>query len=158
MRASLSQPLLLILLALAQLVPANALPAEQRLPLKAGNLEIFYGVIPAEVILGHPADHAERKMHGGAPARAGQHHLIVSVFDGRTGRRVTDAAISASVSEPGLARQRKPLESMTFAGAATYGNYFLMSATGPYRIEVEIRRQGSAAPVKTSFEYSHPRR
>jgi hypothetical protein len=127
-------------------------------PVKANGLEIFYGVIPAEVILGHPADHEERKMHGGPPTGPGQHHLIVSLFDARTGQRVTDAKIVGTVSERGLAPQRKPLESMTFAGTITYGNYFRMPPPGPYRIEVEIRRSGSTGPVKTSFEYSHPRR
>jgi hypothetical protein len=148
---------LLLLLAFAPVL-GNAVAAEQRQPLKAGDLEIFYGVIPAEAILGHPADHAERKMHDGVPRGAGQHHLIVSLFDGRTRERVTDATVRVRVTEPGLAPQRKTLEAMTIAGAITYGNYFRMSGSGPYRIEIEIIRPGSSSPVKTSFEYSHPRR
>jgi len=86
---------LLLLLAFALPVPGNAVAAEQRQPLKAGDLEIFYGVIPAEAILGHPADHAERKMHDGVPYGAGQHHLIVSLFDARTRQRLTDATVRA---------------------------------------------------------------
>lgn len=127
-------------------------------PIKADGLEIFYGVIPAEVIFGHPADHEERKMHGGPPARPGQHHLIVSLFDARTGRRLADAKIIGAVSEPGVVPQRKPLETMTFAGTITYGNYFRMTSPGPYRIELEIRRAGAARPVKVAFDHTHPRR
>jgi len=149
---------LLLLLAFAAPMLGNAVAAEQRQPLKAGDLEVFYGVIPAETILGHPADHAERKMHDGLPRGAGQHHLIVSLFDARTRQRVTDANLRAQVTEPGLAPQRKTLEAMTIAGAITYGNYFRMSGSGPYRIEIEIIWPGSSSPAKTSFEYSHPRR
>jgi hypothetical protein len=47
---------------------------------------------------------------------------------------------------------------MTIASALTYGNYFRMSGSGPYRVEIEIIRPGSTGPVKTTFEYSHPRR
>jgi len=149
---------LLLLLAFAVPMLGNAVAAEQGQPLKAGDLEVFYGVIPAETILGHPADHTERKMHDGVPRGAGQHHLIVSLFDAHTRQRVTDATVQARVTELGLAPQRKTLEVMTIAGAITYGNYFRMSGSGPYRIEIEIIRPGSSSPVKTSIEYSHPRR
>jgi hypothetical protein len=149
---------LLLLLAFAPPMLGNTIAAEQRQSLKAGDLEIFYGVIPAEAILGHPADHAERKMHDGVPRGAGHHHLIVSLFDGRTRQRVTDATVRARVTEPGLAPQRKMLEAMTIAGAITYGNYFRMSGSGPYRIEIEISRAGAGRPSQASFEYSHPRR
>lgn len=135
---------LLLLFALALPAPGDAVAAEQRQPLKAGNLEIFYGVIPAEAIFGHPADHPERKMHDGIPGGSGQHHLIVSLFDARTRQRVTDASVRASVTEPGLAPQRKMLEAMTISGALTFGNYFRMSGPGPYRIESRsagLRRQ-----------------
>ena len=132
--------------------------AEPRQPLAADGLQIFYGVIPAEIILGHPGDHAERKMHGGVPGGRGQHHLIVSIFDGKNGQRITDAAVTAKVGELGLGVQERKLEPMPFANAMTYGNYFRMSAQGPYRVEIEIRRPGSTVLVKTSFEYSHPRR
>jgi uncharacterized NAD-dependent epimerase/dehydratase family protein len=132
--------------------------ADQRQPLLAGGLEIFYGVIPAEIILGHPADHDERKMHGGVPGGRGQHHLVLSLFDAKTRQRITDAAVTAKVSEPGLGAQRRKLEVMRMGEGTTYGNYFRMPAAGPYRIEVEILRPGSSVPVTTSFAYSHPRR
>jgi len=149
---------LLLLLAFAPPALGTAVAAEQRQPRRAGNLEVFYGVIPAEAILGHAEDHAERKMHEGVPRGASQHHLIVSLFDARTRERVIDATVRARVTEPGLASQRKSLEAMTIAGAMTWGNYFRMSGAGPYRIEIEIIRPGSTGPVKTAFEYSHPRR
>ena len=122
------------------------------------NIEVFYGVIPSQVLLTHPIEHAERKMHHGVPPGADQYHLIVSVFDERTKQRIVDADVSASISSAGLQVQRKKLESMEFAGAVTYGNYFRMPQTGPYRIVVDVKRVGSPRPVSTRFEYSHPRR
>ena len=126
-------------------------------PSPVGDIEVFYGVIPSQVILGHPVDHAERKMHGGIPVGADQYHLIVSLFDKRTQKRIVDADVSVRISAVGLPAQRKRLESMQFAGAETYGNYFHMPPLGPYRIEVDIRRPGAARSVSATFEYSHPR-
>lgn len=97
-------------------------------------------------------------MHGGAPSRKGQHHLIVSVFDAATRERIANAVVTARVGEIGLSVQEKKLEPMQFAGTATYGNYFTMAAPGPYRVELDIRRSGALQQAKTSFEYSHPRR
>ena len=127
-------------------------------PLRANGIEIFYGVIPAEIILGHPADHEERKMHGGAPRSSGQHHLVISIFDEKTRERVANASVTARVGEIGMSVQEKKLEPMQFADTATYGNYFRMTAPGPYRIEIEIRRSATGRPIRTTFEYSHPRR
>ena len=134
---------------------AHAQPAQ---PVRIGGMEMFHGVIPAEIILGHPQGHAERQMHGGVPKGAGQHHLLVSLFDSKSGQRIANAAVIAKVTEIGLGSQEKPLELMPFGGAITYGNYFRMSSPGPYRVDIEIRRPGLSVPVKTTFEYRHPRR
>lgn len=151
-------PLMLVcMIAPLGLVDAS-MAAETSQPMRFGGMEIFFGVIPAEILLGHPDAHEERRMHGGAPRRKGQHHLIVSVFDGTTRERIANAAVTARVGEIGLSIQEKKLELMQFAGTATYGNYFTMAAPGPYRVELEIRRSGDRQQVKTSFDYSHPRR
>jgi len=119
--------------------------------------EEIYGVIPAEIISGHPADHVERKMHGGVPRGSGQHHLVVSLFDVKTGRRIENAQVSARIGELGLTPQSKTLEPMQFAGTVTYGNFFTMTSPGPYRIEIDLRPHGGA-PARAVFEYRHPRR
>ena len=58
--------------ATALLAPAalSAAAAETAQVARVSGIDVFYGVIPAEIIAGHPADHAERKMHGGVPAKA----------------------------------------------------------------------------------------
>ena len=144
-------------LVLSALCMGFAIAAETGQVTRVNGIDVFYGVIPAEIINGHPADHPERKMHGGVPRGSRQHHLIVSLFDVKTGRRIENAGVSARVGEPGLAQQGKTLEHMQFAGTVTYGNFFTMTSPGPYRIEVEVRPHGGV-PAKAVFEYRHPRR
>jgi hypothetical protein len=129
--------------------------AEVRQPIVAGDIELFYGVMPAPVLLAHPSDHAERTMHGGARLSRNSYHLVVSIFDTKKRERIADAQVQASVSEPGLAPQTKPLQSMTMAGVITYGNYFTMSGAGPFRIMLDIKRPHGGAPVQTGFEHRH---
>jgi hypothetical protein len=124
----------------------------------AGNLAIYLGVLPAEMVRGHSPEHPEGKMHGGVPFAKRQHHIVVAVFDTEDGSRVTHAEVTARVGEIGLAQTKKKLERMAIDKTISYGNYFSMGSPGPYRIEIEIVRPGSTGAVKTSFEYSHPHR
>lgn len=135
--------------------PLSGTAAEVRQPIIAGDVEFFYGVIPASVLLGHPADHAERTMHGGVQVTRNTYHLVISLFDVKEHRRITDAQVQASISEPGLAPQTKPLQSMTMAGVVTYGNYFTMSGPGPFRITIDIRQPHGGPPAHASVEHRH---
>jgi len=142
------------------LLASATLSAQAVQPLRAGGIEIFYGVIPAAIILGHPDDHNERKMHGGTPAWGEQYHLIVTLFDSASKERIRDAQIMATVfnvRSPGkrLAGPLRRLEPMQVAGAASYGNYFNLPGPAPYRIELEIRRRGAVKTVKVPLEYRH---
>ena len=142
------------------LFASAALGGQAVQPLRADGIEIFHGVIPAEIILGHPEGHSERKMHGGSPAWGEQYHLVVTLFDSASKERIHDAEVKATVFDtrlPGkrLAGQQKRLEPMLFADAVSYGNYFNMPGPAPYRIELEIRRRGAAKTVKFPIEYRH---
>ena len=124
----------------------------------AGNLAVYLGVLPAEMVQGHSPEHPEGKMHGGVPSSRRQHHVVIALFDAKDGSRIGDASVKARVGEIGLAPVQEKLERMTIDKTISYGNYFSMGSSGPYRIEIEIIRPGSTGPVKTTFEYSHPRR
>lgn len=124
----------------------------------AGNVAVYLGVLPADMVLGHSLEHPEGKMHGGVPSAKRQHHVMVAIFGTKDGSRIGNAAVTARVTEVGLGSVEKKLELMTIDKAASYGNYFSMGSPGPYRIDIEIRRPDSTTPAKTSFEYSHPRR
>lgn len=115
-------------------------------------VSVYFGIVPAELVRGHPADHPESTMHGG-PA-IGDNHMVVALFDDKTRQRLTNVVVIARVTGDAKLDLRKPLEPMTMAGAASYGNYFNMTGTGPYRIEIEIAIPGKAKPVRATFTWA----
>jgi hypothetical protein len=122
-----------------------------------GGLVTYIGILPAQIVRGHSRAHPEAKMHNGAPTGRDHYHLVVAVFDASSGVRIDDAQVTAKVGEPGLASVEKRLEPMPIAGAMSYGNYFPMTAPGPYRIDVRVGRQASGKTVEVTFTYSRPR-
>ncbi len=118
---------------------------------------IYLGVLPSEMILGHPHSHTEAGMHGGVPAGEHSFHVTVALFDAATGKRITGAQVKARVSELALSGTEKTLEPMLIADTISYGNYFRMSGTGIYRIQVQVRRPGVARAIEAEFEYQHGR-
>jgi hypothetical protein len=120
-----------------------------------GNVKIYLGVIPAQIIFGHPPTHPEASMHGGPPVGDDDYHVIVSLFDARNGEPITHAVVRARVSEIGLLGDEKKLEPMNIAGTLTYGNYFKMEGGGPFRIRLDIRGPGEADQISAVFEHRH---
>ncbi len=133
---------------------AAALNPDQ--PIRLDGMELFFGIIPAEILRGHPSEHEERSMHGGVPRGKGVHHLLISVFDTKTRARITDATITCSVTELGMTTQHQKLEMMSFGGAVSYGNYFGMPNPGPYEIVVNVQRPSNSKPATARFRYWHP--
>lgn len=117
---------------------------------------VYLGVVPAEIVQGHPKEHTEAQMHGGPPDMRGRYHVMVALFEQATGERITDAQLTATVGALGLAGAEKKLERMIVAGATTYGNYFAMPNPGPYRIDISIRQPGKARDIQVVFDYNHP--
>jgi hypothetical protein len=120
-----------------------------------GNVAIYLGLLPAEMVRGHPVQHPESTMHGGSPATSGEYHVVVALFDAKTGARITSANVTARVAEVGLAGQEKTLQPMEIAGTETYGDYFKMVGNGPFRITVLIRLPGTSQDIKAEFEHRH---
>lgn len=114
----------------------------------------YYGVVPSEIIGTHPPTHPEAEMHGGVPSGKRSHHLVVALFEEERFERITDADVSATVAEVGLAGRTKQLEPFTVNDALTYGNYFDFTLRTRYLITVSVRRPGKAE-AKFQFEYEH---
>ncbi|MGL1549016.1 hypothetical protein ACSTJL_23665, partial [Vibrio parahaemolyticus] len=65
--------------------------------------------------------------HGGTPPYSKSHHLVVALFDAKTGTRITDARIRAGVGNRSYNHEPdKTLEPMEINGAMSYGNFFLL--------------------------------
>lgn len=120
-------------------------------------VEIYVGIVPAELVRAHPKEHTEGAMHGGLPKDArGQYHVMVALMDAKTGVRITNAQVKAVVSALGFAKGSSvPLELMNVAETITYGNYFYMTGEGPWQIDLDIRLPNGAPPITAHFLHKH---
>ena len=140
-----------------RLISVLALAASIAVPAHAENSKtinghtVYLGIVPAEIVKGHEPGHPEREMHGGAPTRRGQYHVMIVIFETATGKRVTDARLVARVSEPGVASTQKKLEPMEISGAMSFGNYFAMGGAGPYSIKLAIELPATKRKLDTEF-------
>ena len=120
-----------------------------------GNVVVYMGVLPAEMIRSHSREHPEATMHGGVPRTSGQYHVMIALFDAKSGARIENADISARISESGLDGVVKKLEPMQIAGTVTYSNYFPMAGNGPFLIRVAIHVPGELLQTIAEFEHRH---
>lgn len=134
------------LLFAASLVMADDSEHHQRVD----GLSIYLGVIPAQLTQKHP------KMHGGGADKEHRYHVMIALFDAKSGERITDARVKATVSPLGLGGSTKPLEQI-HGEPLSYGNYFTMHKPELYRIRVEIRRGDSKHLTVAKFVFQRPR-
>ncbi len=113
---------------------------------------VYFGIVPAEMVRGHPQEHPEGQMHGGVPV--GENHLVVALFDDKTGERIVRAEVSATITGPDRFKLEKKLGPMIIAGATSYGDYFNMPGPGPYRIALRIRAPGVGHDIQAVFTWA----
>ncbi|GMR20230.1 MAG: hypothetical protein BMS9Abin36_0825 [Gammaproteobacteria bacterium] len=117
-------------------------------------LDIYLGVLPAEMVLGHPVEHPESRMHGGVPPGT-RFHILVALFNNKTGERINNASVTATVMGAAAVNISKTLEPMVIAGASSYGNYFKMAGYTPdHRIVLEIQGPDIKGVVRATFEWA----
>ena len=122
----------------------------------AEGVTIYIGIVSAEIVRGHPAEHPEGSMHRGALPGPGQYHVMVALFDAKSGQRITDSPVTARVSSAGGgAAVEKTLEPMNIADSITYGNFFAMPGAGPYKIVTHIYRPGWSHVIEAEFVHKH---
>lgn len=110
----------------------------------------YIGLIPAAIIKGHP----DVMMHGGKPSGVNEFHLTVAVFNGVTGQRISDAKVSATVTEVGLAGETTVLEPMHIADTMTYGAFVAMHTMARYDLHIVVSRPRRSA---ATFDFSYDR-
>lgn len=133
-------------------VAVTALAVDTTYHRVVGGVAIYFGILPAELVRGHPPGHPESGMHGGVPV--GENHLTVALFEDKTGVRITRAKVSATITGPDSFKVTKKLEPMIIAGSATYGNYFSMPGPGPYRIVLHIQAQDVREGIEAVFAWA----
>ncbi len=143
---------------LALLLPAAVLPlggeAMGQVPGEkvVSGIVVHVGVATSEQLSSRPRGHAEAMMH--SPASRGERdHLVVALADARSGQRIDEATVVASVSRSGVDHRRRVLERMESPGAASYAGFFDFRQPGPYRIRIEVIRPGLPVPAVADFDY-----
>jgi len=81
-------------------------------------------------------------------------HVVVALYDNKTGVRIENVTISGSVMELGLRQEDKVFESMSIANTITYGNYFSMPSKDIYHIKLSIQLK-SGKQLEAKFTHSH---
>jgi hypothetical protein len=140
---------------LAGLAPGAPAAADDRQYRAAGDLAVYLGLVPAALVRGHDPAHGERAAHGRVPRGPHAYHLVVAIFDAKSGERVSDAEVVALVAPTGLAGQRHRLKPMKIEDSVTYGGFVQLPGDDRYAIKLEIKRPGRAAPIKADFTYEH---
>ena len=149
---SFSKEIQVILLGLFVVMSQTALAIDTDQRKMVDGLLVYLGVLPAEMIRGHPKEHPDSQMHGGFPEDY-RSHIMVALFDDDSGKRITAANVSARIIGVDVAGPERKLDAMTIEGKRTFGGYFRMPGTGPYRIEIRIRLPKMSNPVKAEFEW-----
>jgi hypothetical protein len=73
--------------------PAGAQERQER-----DGVVLNWGLVPAAIA---SRQHAIEELHGGRPPGGGSvHHLVLALFDARTGRRIDEAIVRAQLLEP----------------------------------------------------------
>ena len=93
--------------------------ADSSLSKVVDGVTIYLGIVPAEIMRGHPKEHPQGTMHGGVPREREQYHVMVALFDAKTGQRITDADVKASVAALGRTGSPVTLEPMNIADTIT---------------------------------------
>jgi hypothetical protein len=120
-------------------------------------LAVYLGVVPAEIVKGHPSGHDETTMHGGPSKGRHEYHVVAAIFDAATGARVSSATVTAQISGLGLSGTTKKLASMEIANTASYGGFFDLPGADFYTIRLTIQRPDRPQAVAVEFKYDHRR-
>ncbi len=134
-----------LLLAYSPLIGA----AHPQLEAEVGDYTVHFGVVPANRIAEYPdlvpSDH---------PIKTGKnlYHVAVAVY-GKSGQRVENATIKATLEALGLNAMRKGLHRMDMNGAITYCNFFQMQPGDYYTVNLDIQRAAWQKPLHVELDY-----
>jgi hypothetical protein len=150
------------LLAMASMAAAAWLPsgpcaaADDAMSRDAGDVTVHLGVMPLAAAVEREASNPRDVTHDLMRFGRGTRHVVVALFNTRSHERITDAQVTATVTEVGLNAEEKPLKQMSSGNVISYGNTFTINPGAHYTIKIVVRRPGAHAPVDATFDYSLP--
>lgn len=116
---------------------------------------MYWGLVPAAVV---SDKHALNQLHGGVPQDGGQvHHLVVALFDSKTGTRIDSAVVRAQLSETGVIdAPAKYLPPMAIDGRMSFGQFFSVVKEGPYRFRIFVKLADRAREIEYPISVASP--
>jgi hypothetical protein len=138
-------------LAAGALAAFAAAPALAQQAKSAGGLVINLGLMSAEQAVhaeGHRDAHPDK-------FPSGSEHVLITLADEKTGRRIGDAQVTVEVVDPKGQAVAKPLLRTNAAGMPDYSELLVFGWSGKYTLRVSITPPGGAKAVKTSFTVNH---
>jgi hypothetical protein len=119
-------------------------------------LRFDYGLVAGPAPGAPPTSHPDPAMHGGAPTARHAYHVVLTLADAGSGRKIETAEVAMGLSGPGHpGRGFAPMEPMTVNGQASFGRYVALPDRGPYRLEFRVRPAGQKT-VTARFELERP--
>lgn len=96
---------------------------------------IHWGVMPVG------EQHGLEHLYGGKPIGGGKiNHLVIALYEGKSGKRIDNAIVRAQLHEPGIVDgPPKYLPLITVGSEASYGQLFGMVENAPYHFKVTVR-------------------
>ena len=85
----------------------------------------------------------------------GMEHIVISLAEAKSGKRIGDAKVTLEVVDPKGRVQKKDLLPMSGAGIPDYSEVFHFGWSGRYELRVTVTPEGKARPVKASFIVNH---
>ncbi len=145
------------LLALAAFVALpGAAAADMGFRRIVGDYSIYLAVMPAEVIKGPLPPEPAGASPNRPPAARDTHHVMISIFDSRSGLRISGWRVEARVAALGFSGEKRDLEPLSIGGTTVYGNTFPMLGRGPFRVDVEFSARYGPHKQQTTFYFTHP--
>jgi hypothetical protein len=126
-------------------------PAAAQQSRALGGLIVNFGLVPAEIAMG-AAGHSEA--HPAHPP-SGSQHLLITLDDEKSGKRIGDAEVVIEVTDPHGRVDKKPLLHTQAGGLPDYSELFRFGWPGKYSIRVIITPQPGAKPIETVFIVNH---
>ena len=128
-----------------------AWPADAQQVKTVGGLVVNFGIMTAAQALGAEGHRDAHPLH----PPSGSQHLLITLDDEKSGKRVGDAEVVIEVTDPRGHVEKKPLLHTQARGVPDYSELFVFSWSGDYAIRVLITPKGSAKPVETRFTVNH---
>jgi hypothetical protein len=117
----------------------------------------YYGVLKAGIVEENPADRAESLMHEGPPETPASYHVVLTLIETASKKRIADAKVAMRLDRSDTASAEwVTMDAMRGKDSETYGQYAKLPDPGFYLIEFRVERAGMARPITARFALSRP--